>query len=204
MDIERLYGSERDLEEALLLEYVAERPGIRTALDVGAHYSWFTYAPKLRERIQVYHAIDLIPCEQTAAIVDQYIVGDLCEVPFEGHGYDLVVSISSIEHSGISTYKCDDWRNERRRVFKRCADLGRHLFCTFPFGAEMFIRDQYANVTDDDLCVFEQLVPGVESRFFFCEQVREPFVEISRSEAAEIRYLPDVGLRCVAAVSRDA
>lgn len=199
--------NERDVEmPALIAAIMLTRP-VNSLLDVGAHYSWFTYAGAVRQMVVgTYHAVDLIECEKTRAIVDQYLVGNVCDIQLPLPQYDVVACVSAIEHSGISTYQSTSYSVERDRVFERLAELaGRELFMTFPFGLEGLHPGQYANVTKDDLYYWEHvLLAGqglwtVKCQFFYTEfaQGQKPWREITYEEACKVPMDKQLGTQCV-------
>lgn len=145
-----VFGNERDVEVPDLLAFV-ERHRVGSLLDVGAHWSHAHYARQLRRLVKVYHGVDILPDPQTAEILDAYHVGNVLDFDSPG-SYDCVVSVSTLEHCGISTYRVDDYRGERDQVFEKCLSLARrHVWLSFPVGKPFFLPGEFANVTGDCL-----------------------------------------------------
>jgi hypothetical protein len=209
-DIEYKHFNERDVETPALLSALADDlPNVKSFLDVGAHYSWYSYAPLVRQMLDVhpepkphYMACDVLDCPQTKAIVDEYLISDVKLLDVEA---DFVACVSAIEHSGISTYKEKDYRKERWLVFEALAGSARkHLFVTFPFGREGVYEGQYANITADDLAQFRYTagaygLPHVSARFFYTEfaQGQKPWEEIAYESAKDIPMDKVLGTQCV-------
>lgn len=180
---------ERDLEEQLLLDLI--RAGeFGSCLDVGAHSTSGSYARLVAGLVARYDAIDLRDDPQTAALVDHYFIGSVVDLV---GAYDLVFSISALEHAGIS-YPAVDYRAERLAVMAAMWRLTRgELFCTCPFGAGVLIPGQYANVTDADLDAFAD-VADLRYRFFHRRGHGDAFAEIGRADAAKVEFDPAVGI----------
>ncbi len=195
-----IYHNERDLEIPALLEFLRLRPDIESALDVGACGTQASYAPEVRTLLKQYDGVDILPDPATAEILDGYDVGSLRELA--PRTYDCVFSISTIEHSGISTYKAGDYHLERGRVFIAMYELARkYLLVTCPFGTEMLIPDQYANVTEADLVNWEAVTGPLQVDFYFVEGLGGPFHRIDRETARLVEFDPALGYpRCVAII----
>lgn len=204
-DIKLQHFNDRDVEVPALCRVVNEAlPQIETLLDVGADYSWYTYAGGLRNLLdgRTYHACDIVYDVNTSMLVDKFITGNICDLDLEP--YDMVTCISAIEHAGMTTYKVDDWHCERVMMMDKLVRLARNrLFMTFPFGEYGVHENQYANMTENDLAylthVAEHSGLAGESRFFYTEfaQGREPWKEISLSDAAKIPMDKSKGTQCL-------
>lgn len=204
-DIVYTHYNDRDVETPALLQAVEEAMPLDSLVDVGAHHSCATYAPRLREilRDAFYGAVDPYYCEETAKIADMFFRGNVLAIDASS-GYDFVACVSSIEHSGITTYKVEDYLLERRQVFAKLVCLTRkRLFISCPFGLPALYEGQYANVTDEDLDEWEGVTTRVrmksEARFFYTKfaQGKEPWVEISREEARVVPMDKALGIQCV-------
>ena len=196
--------NERDLEHPALIDFIKSHPDIKTALDVGAHYSWYEYAQEVKTLIPNYDGVDILPDPKTEAIIDKYWQKNVLDMDGK---YDLVFCISSIEHSGISTYKSDNYRAERMRVFQKIVDLSKkYIFITFPFGQEALHEGEFANVTKEDLTNFINMVhPGkYETHFYFSESPfvdKIPYTEVDLEFASNVEYKRELGTRCVCFLS---
>lgn len=190
--------NERDIEHPAIIDFVKSHKDIETMLDVGAAYSYFTYANELRELLGIYDGIDILPDEKTAAILDNYFVGDVKDMT--GGSYDLVACISTIEHSGISSYKSKDFVKERMQVFKKIVLLSKkYVFITFPYGLASFEDNEFANVTPGHLADFTKMCKSVKTTFYFSEapQQQIPFRKVEKVFADEVMYIKELGTRCV-------
>lgn len=159
--IQCVHHNERDVEIAALIGEVRERlPHIRSFLDVGAHWSHAHYAQPIKDLLEDRHyaAIDILQDEQTAAIVDRYVVGNVNDIEVEDMTADFVACISSIEHCGLTTYKVGDYREEQDRVFKKICELTKKVaLLTFPFGQDQLVPGQYANTTIGQLATWQKI-----------------------------------------------
>lgn len=146
--------NEKPFEIDLLKDFInSHRSSIGDLLDVGCHGTAQTYAPWLHLNAHLdYEGIDIIDDAETATYLANYFVGNVVEEMDGSELYDTVISISSLEHSGIGSYKVKNWREERRAVLKKVIDLSKkYTFITSPYGNEKFIEGQYANFTFEDL-----------------------------------------------------
>ncbi len=188
--------NERDIEGPALIEFVKSHTYIESLLDVGAFYSYKTYAKELALYLDRYHAIDIDPDPLTEEIVDAYIVGNVLD---HKGSYDCVSCISTIEHSGISSYK-SDYKKERIKVFKKLLELSnKYVFLTFPYGLESFHENEFANITKEQLDQFISLCKNVTTTFYYSDnpQGKIPFTIISKSSASVVGYKKELGTRCI-------
>jgi len=196
--------NERDIEHPSLISFIKSHPDIVTMLDVGAFYSHYTYAGEVRKLIDRYVGIDIDPDPETAKILDHYIVGD---VKKHTGKYDLVACVSTIEHSGISSYKRQDYQKEQRAVFKKLVELtGKYLFVTFPYGTSGHHADEFANIDKEQLAKFREMVKGkIKTRFYYspAPQIQYAFEEVDEDEAGNVEYIQKLGTRCVCIMEVD-
>ena len=191
--------NERDIEHPALINFVKEHADIKSVLDVGAHYSYNTYAPELRKLVKQYDGVDILPDPITAKIVDNYFVKNVKKLKGE---YDLVSCVSTIEHSGISTYTNANYKDEQKYVFLKLLNLSKkYVFLTFPYGLESFHEGEFANLTESQLDRFCEYTEGMEVKTTFyyspAPQQKEPFFEIDQELAATIPYVKELGTRCI-------
>lgn len=200
------YKNERDLEVPAICELVSiHLSEISNLLDVGAHYSHQHYAYELRNILgtKQYDGIDILQDDITSMITDSYYTGNICD--FHNAPYDYVSCISSIEHSGLTTYKQNDFRSEQIKVFTSLLNLTKkYLFMSFPFGLDHIYENQYANITDNILDKFSSIAVDHgffirESGFYFSEFAPggEPWFQISRYEASQKPMIKEKGTQCV-------
>lgn len=201
-DIEYIENNERDIEVPSLIGLVQQyRP--RTFLDVGAHYSWYTYANSIKMIVEQYDGLDIIEDPKTAEVIDKYMVVNVTDF-ISSIKYDFVSCISVIEHSGISTYKKDNYKLERIKVFEKLVQLSKkYLYITFPYGANGIVENEYANITKEDLSEFNMIAItygfSFEPYFYFNEfpQGGMPWRSILSSEASNIPLDTTKGVQCV-------
>jgi len=201
-----VHGTDRDCEVPTLLEFIRAHTPVASLLDVGAHYTNVHYAKELRTMVKVYHGVDINDDPNTRLIVDQFFIGNACNIAFSMK-YDMVTCVSTIEHAGISTYKAD-YRSERMRLFARLLELSnRWVWISFPVGTECFCPDQFANITESDLTEFETLCKtrgyGYRERFFYTEgaQMRHPWHEhANRKEAVSVPHVVSLGAQSICAM----
>lgn len=200
--IQYKHFNERDLEYPALIDFIKIHPDINTALDVGAHYSWYTYASDVKKLVPNYDGVDILPDEETKAIVNKYWKMNILDMP--NVHYDLVFSISSIEHVGISTYKVNNYQQEQIKVFNKIMDLAKkYVFLTFPFGKEAFHDEEFANITEQQQWNFSKIAydkrASLKRTFYFSEfpQGKKPWREVDIDFASEVEYKQELGTRCV-------
>jgi len=196
-----VHKTDRDCESPLVVEFLSSRQWHGgSLLDVGAHYSGETYAPMIRCYATRYDGIDIQPADSsTAALLDNYFVGNANTFQFDLPQYDAVICVSTIEHSGVSTYQGDPV-DERMKLFHRCLDLARkHLFISFPIGQEYTVPGQLSVVTDAQLSVWEgwgRAYTKCRTRFFQSQgpQAVHPWREHrNRAAAVQSQYLDYIG-----------
>ena len=204
--IEYTNFNERDIEVPGLISVISKyKP--ESVLDVGAHYSWYTYANKVKELVPPgkYEALDLLEDEKTAKIVDKYHVVDVTKFALcEQSKFDLVFSVSVLEHVGINPTRTPDVMDRRKSLVESVIKLSEKVaFLSFPYGSEGEYPGQYMNVTNEELAAFEAIV---KSQGFACEcwffynlfpQGREKWVDVSRLVASEVPLRGEHGVQCV-------
>jgi hypothetical protein len=193
------YLSERDIEIPRLFDFLDRHPGaIETALDVGCFGS--QYLEELSKKIVIVDGIDIKPGEAEKKFLVHYFVGDFVIFPLMS--YDLVISISTLEHVGIDLVKGAEFSNKRYSFFQKLVDTTRHfLFVTFPYGFPAIHEGQFAVVTKEQLKKFLEIL-GTEKyqlKFYFNEKPQSGagWNEISKEQADEVRYNPAIGVQCV-------
>jgi hypothetical protein len=205
--IEYVNFNERDVEAPALVSALDRFKPV-SVLDVGACYSWYTYAHAVRGLVPRggYEALDLLPDEQTAAIVDHYHVAGVREFALDAtRRFDVTFSVSVLEHVGVKPERVSNDR-ELRQGFVR-AMLGlteRAAFLTFPFGAGGWCPGECIVVPDEELWAFQALGldKGFESKcqFFYSPfpQGREKWSQVSREVASAVPLRLELGCTCVA------
>lgn len=204
-----VHKTDRDCEAPLVQEFIEARCPMRTLLDIGAHYSGETYATKLDFWLDRYDGIDIQPPDSaTESVLDHYYIGNANTFKFDLPQYDVVICVSTIEHSGVSTYKGDPLV-ERNELFKRCLALSRkHLFISFPIGQEYTMPDQLSVITDEQLVFWETCVSrfNVKKRFFYSQgtQAGHPWREhTKRDVAVRIPFLDFIGAQSICVLEID-
>jgi hypothetical protein len=201
--IEYKYFNDRDFEMPLLLNLVAEKKP-RLLLDVGAHFSWYTYAPFIRERLQeggIYDAIDIMDCPQTAEIVDTFTKGSVLDMG--NVSYDFVSCISVVEHCGITSYKKDDVIAEQDAVVQKMVEIAHSdLLITCPFGAPGLWEGQYQNITGDQrdrwVALAENKGFSVECQYLYSQfpQGGKPWETVTARWAEKVPIDTSKGVQC--------
>lgn len=209
--IEYRYYNNRDIEIPIVLQFLNDFGyGIYTLLDVGAHDSHASYAPMVAEFMKdrpAYHAIDILPDPITSQMVDQWFGGNFIE--FDHEPYDCVISISAIEHAGITTYKDASPFAQRLKIIDNIFALSKKfVFITFPFGLPALSHEQYENITDDELQLFEKAAQVYDfvplfKEFFFnpFPQEKRKWISVTRAECAAVPYDPRIDQQTVACVA---
>jgi hypothetical protein len=207
--IELKLKNAHDVEDVALCDFLRFfRNRISSALDVGAHYSHAHYAREVRSLISGYYdGIDLLPDPDTAPLLDNYHVANFSDAVL--WNYDVIFSISALEHCGISTYKIEDYREERYQIASGMFRLAEQfVFMSFPFGLDGLVEDQYANITNLDLVNIERValsssfIPLVYD-FYYNEhpQQGKPWERLTRQQASKIPLDPAIEQQTVAVCS---
>lgn len=211
-EITKTNFNERDVEVPAFIKFIKTStqlvPRCSSLLDVGAHYSYATYASDVKQLMSSgrYVACDILDDPNTARIVDEYLIGNVTDL--ELPTFDIVSCISVIEHCGITTYKKTNIELEQMSVFKRMADLAqRGLYLTFPYGLPGVFPGQYSNITAnmiDEFCNYWKTNKGpdaiIDLQFFYNEfsPQGKPWIELTKEEASKIPLRVDLGLvQCV-------
>ena len=208
-EITKQHFNERDVEVPAFLKFLKESASdCQSLLDVGAYYSYATYAKDARAIFtgKLYDACDIRPDSISSEIVDNYFTGNITELQL--NSYDLISCISVIEHCGITTYEKQDIAQEQIDVFIRlCSLANKGMYLSFPFGKPGMIVDQYSNISEELLNKFTKIWKGekgpeaqVSVQFFYNNFAPrgEPWVELDFSAAAQIPIREDLGLvQCV-------
>lgn len=202
--------TDRDVEIPLLVEYVSKHKP-ESLLDVGAHWSHAYYAKEIRPFIKKYDAVDILPDEQTKAIVDNYYVGNSLSLPLTQ--YDMVICVSSIEHSGLSTYKIpeEDLKLERSLVFTNILErFYKKCFFSFPVGLEYPNPTEMMPITKEELDSFSYVMDyrkiKHQERFFYNKSVTDGFPwqeHTKRDVALKIPYIDFIGTQSLCVLTAE-
>lgn len=203
--IEYVNFNERDIEVPALLSFLSEVGEVSSILDVGGNYSWYTYAPKVRKLLPEakYLVVDPILDAETKKIVDEFMVGEAAPLLKEKQ-FDVVFSISVLEHVGIKPFRSDNpAQNRMDLVASICMASKKGAFLSFPFGLDEEYTGQYGNITYGDLLDFGQFSNrsgfSFSTQFFFnpFPQGGERWSEVMVEEASCIGLCGDRGVQCV-------
>lgn len=204
-----IWKTDRDIENPLLIEFLQKLVPIDSLLDVGSAMSGRDdrYAKKIRPFIKRYDGVDIVADRETSRILDHYITGNFLEMmsitpddPF----YDVVISVSVLEHCGVSTYKADP-KKERIKVFTRCLQLAKkYAWISFDCGQEYTYPNELSIVTGSELENFEQIAKDLgftfKKRFFYNQgpQASHPWYEHAKQDVAfKIPYIDYIGNQSV-------
>ena len=200
--------TDRDAEVPVLLDFVGSKVHqFSSLLDIGAYYSYYTYASSIRQFAPVYDGIDIKDDKITPYITDQFYLGNAITYPLIK--YDFVICVSTIEHAGISPYKAE-YIKEQLDLFKRCLKLSKKFaFISFPVGQKKYYPNEWATIERERLEVFEQLVAKykVKQRYFYTKgaQAGHPWQEhADREFALSIPYQDKLGTQslCVMEIEK--
>ena len=195
--------TDRDCELVLFLEFLRSHP-VESLLDIGAHYSVYNnYAQEVRALVKRYDGIDIIDDPEVKQVLDNFYVGNAITYPLKQ--YDMVACISTIEHSGVSTYKVDDIQKEQERLFMRCLELtNKYMWISFPTGLPYVYPNELSIITEKQLKRWEILTSNfkVKERFFYSQgpQAGHPWYEHNKREFATIVPYVDYVGNCSIAV----
>ena len=199
--------TDRDCEVPLLMEWIDRLGPIDSLLDIGCHYSEHYYARLIRPRVRLYDGVDVAFDPPTGQVLNNYYLGNANKVELVPH--DVVICVSTIEHSGLSTYK-DDYVAERIKLFARCVSLAKkHLWISFPIGQEHVEEGQLAIITAEHEAKFRKMIPPsakVNQRFFYSQgpQAGHPWNEHRKGDVAvRIPYLEFVGNQSICVLEID-
>jgi len=137
------FHNERDVEIPLLLQWL-DRNDARYAsvLDVGCSQS--AYLPEVRKLVGCLHGIDLLEDEKVRSYLDEFMVENFlyADLPY----YDLVYSISTIEHVGVEYLPSKLYRNLQLDFFSKLLETAKYgVFLTFPYGEDDLFSGFYYN-----------------------------------------------------------
>jgi hypothetical protein len=208
-----VHKTDRDCESPLVVDFIKARCPLEALLDIGAHYSGETYGTAIRnlQNLKRHDGIDIQPADSaTASILDHYYVGNANTFQFDLPQYDAVICVSTIEHSGVSTYQGDPV-DERMKLFHRCLELARkHLFISFPIGQEYTVPGQLSVVTREQLHVWEgwcwEKMFKTTVRFFYSQgpQASHPWYEhTKRDVAVRVPYIDYIGNQSICVMEID-
>lgn len=210
--IELKHKNAHDVEDVALCDFLRFfNTRIESLLDVGAHDSRRHYCRDARSILSGrYEGIDVLDDPDTALLIDKYHVGNFMN-KYDLNPFDAVISISAIEHSGLTTYRMTDHKAERYRVLDKIfAHSFRFVFLTFPFGQDGMVEGQYSNITNKELVRFDRIADDEENGFsilakdfYYCQhpQMGLPWEQISREDCAKIPLNPAIEQQTVAVCS---
>lgn len=193
----------RDCENPSVIEFVKRHADIQSLLDVGAHHSWANYAPEIRKLVKQYDGIDILDDPETKKIVDTYYVGNANGIFLAPQSYDCVISVSTFEHAGISTYTADH-EQEVMKLFETCMILSKkYVWLSFDIGQEYTYPGELSPITHDMFKKMKKIVSNfkVNQRFFYTQgsQAGLPWYEHTKEEVAfKIPYIDFIGNQSIA------
>ncbi len=193
------YFTERDIEIPKLFEFIDKHSNeIVTVLDVGCYGS--QYLNQLRNYSFSVDGIDIGSREKEKEFLRNYFVGNFLKYPLEQ--YDLVVSVSTLEHAGILPHKVKDYVEEQYNFFKKIIDTSRKFtYVTFPYGVFCFHPESCANMTRERLNAFLKLLWNFNYKlsFYYVDDPHAGFgwTEITQDAADKVELGHGIGVRCV-------
>ena len=135
----RGYGVGFD-ERVVEYPWLASRLPGGKVLDAGSTLNHAHVLERFLPRVDELHVVTLAP-EDVAFPGVSYEYADLRELPYEDGAFDVVVSLSTLEHVGMeqSAYgvdasRADDPGAELRRAVAELRRVGRTLLATVPYG----------------------------------------------------------------------
>lgn len=194
-----IYNSERDVEIPALFNFLeTHAKEIESVLDVGCYGS--QYLKELQKYKFIVDGIDISFGETEKQFLANYFTGNI--VDYSSSKYDLVICLSTLEHSGIEQYQVKNWLNERYFVIEKISSLAtKFIFLTFPYGIAGGHPNFFENVTREQLDKFKEIFGDVNfSLKFFVNsfpQSGQGWLEISQSEADKEEYDPTKGVQSV-------
>lgn len=194
------WRTDRDVENPLVIEFLQKIAPIESLLDCGAHSSTGDdkYGKQIRPFIKHYAGIDIMDDLEARKVLDAYYIGNINQFWQDSNLYDVVICVSSIEHSGVSTYKGNPIE-ERMKLFKRCLELARkYLWISFPTGLEYTYPNELSIITETTLKTWEDIVRNkgykLKERFFHNQggpQLGTPWIEHNNRKAATLQQYWD-------------
>ena len=191
--------TDRDLELPVLYEFLDRTEGtIGSVIDVGAHYSTWYYAERLRTYVDLYDALDPNMDKDVAKIADDFFVEDAETHWF--NTYDLVLCLSTIEHVGMYPIKAVDYKVKRRKIIeKMLKSAQKYLWLSFPVGLAHIIPGEMAIVTREELDDWLSLMQNyqVTIGFFHSDgpQAGFPWKTCEKEDVINSPYLDHLGTR---------
>jgi len=201
MDFKTGFGNERDIEVPVLLEYIKQHLDINSALDVGCADN--VYSSTVKRMVEQLDGIDLKDDYTGKRHYSRYIVGDVLKEKLDK--YDLVFSISAIEHYGVKQNPVDNPLKSQIKMVRKIAKLAKkYVFLTFPYGQKCQVSEEFRMVDNGTLlCFLAQLYGFKKEIKFYSTDVPTPevaWIELTQHEANQVKYEPSLGVQCVAMI----
>ncbi len=157
--------NERDIEIPLLFACLRGQIGLSNKLlDVGCMQS--LYLPVIRKMIGVIHGIDLLSDYENMKYLDKFFKEDFltAELP----SYDLIISVSAIEHIGVEYLPTPLYREYQMLTIQKIINLSkRALFLTFPYGEDIFVEGHYYQHNKKSLNEIKEMLKETEFEITF-------------------------------------
>jgi hypothetical protein len=201
MIFEKKYFNERDVEIPLMIEFIKKHKDIKSVLDIGV--TGASYINKVSELVDIFDGVDINPAPKEEKILNKFYRGDARFLKFESK-YDLVMSISSIEHYGVKVgslrYK-KIWELNARLIRVMYLLSNKYMFLTFPYGKTAKEEGEFRNINKYNLSLFRAVcIPErIKASFYFnsAPQLKGDWIKISEDTATRVQYLKEYGTRCV-------
>lgn len=194
-------NTDRDLELPVFFEFLERTKfQLKSALDIGAHYSAEYYAERLRSYVALYDALDPIDDPLVHPFVDHFFVADAEQA--ELGKYDLVNCLSTIEHVGQYPEADENYIFKRQRMFvKMLVAAQKYFWISFPVGLPHRIPGEMAIVGAVELETWKALTRPfkVTEGYFWSEgpQAGQPWRPASRDFVMGQPYLENLGNRAI-------
>jgi len=198
MDFQVKYKNERDVEIPLLIDFIGKHKDIKKALDVGCYGA--LYLEKVKKIVKVLDGIDFISGNAVSHHLNTYYHGDVLERDLSL--YDLVISISVIEHYGIKQKPTANYQDKQIELVKRIGELSKkYIFLTFPYGLPQQHENEFTQIDKEQLKRFEQILKDFKliKTFYFNNNppLGNPYVKIAQVVANNMEYVRTLGVRCI-------
>ena len=157
--------TERDIEIPLLLDFVKRNNNeYHNLLDVGCMQS--LYLPLIREYFGAIHGIDLLSDQGNMKYLDKFYLEDFvyAELPT----FDVVISVSAIEHIGVEYLPTKLYREYQMVAVQKIIELTKKaLFITFPYGEDIFVEGHYYQHNKKSLEEIKKMLQGMDYKIAF-------------------------------------
>jgi len=198
MDFKIEYQNERDVEIPLLINFIKSHKDILSVLDVGCARAF--YLEYLKGLVDKLDGIDFEEDENAVCFLDHFFQGDFMGGNFEK--YDLVSSVSVIEHYGVKQIPVENYQDKQVELVKKIGRTSlKYIFLSFPYGQLTVAPGKFSIVDDVLLSMFgdvlDEFKPIPEFYFNNNPQAGKEWYQVEQAFADSQEYNERLGVCCI-------